>query len=72
MKFTLTSIETEHLRHWLALIIRSEGVTAWEHGFCASLIAQAQCGPLRLTHKQRAIARQLVNNFQDTNLIERD
>jgi len=48
---------------YLPILVRDGGVTDWERGFCASLIARTRKG-LRLTDKQVATLQRIVDAFQ--------
>ncbi len=55
--------------HYLPILVRDGGVTEWERGFCASLIAQQRRGRA-LSAKQAEILDRIVDAFRRRSLTQ--
>lgn len=68
-----TEAEARALLVWLRVAVRDADTGEWEHRFCASMLARARRGPLRVSEKQlrvmRAIAAGLRERARDDGML---
>jgi hypothetical protein len=58
------SAKIDRLLHWMPIVVRAEGLSAWERVFCASIVARSRAGPWRPSARQIAVMRRIVSTFQ--------